>query len=175
MERFINHFPDILMMEILGVPHSHEYLNAIDKYISDKYGEGLESLMLEIPPLPEWVCLHQLQDGFFSDLARKYQETGTRIIYGDLNGAMPIREDAGSFAKFFHGINLYVIGNLFRSRNKGMAEAVRAENPELVVVGGAHAIYLKKTFPESYFIGFDTKKPKYRFLYKNADEIFIMD
>ena len=76
-------------MELIGVTHVGQNLEEIDRYISNKYPEGLESLMVELPQ--NWPELQGqgFSGGFFGELARRYEGRGARIIYGDRGRKIP--------------------------------------------------------------------------------------
>jgi hypothetical protein len=56
----------------------------------------------------------------------------------------------------------------FHRRDKGLAEAVREEQPEVVVVGNTHGYRLKMAFPESHLTIFEVPD-----LYQNRGERFL--
>ena len=131
--------------------------------------------MVELPS--NWR--QHIGDNFFSRLARPYEERGTRIICGDrrIKYLLDIHESKPWEA--FLGL-IYDLSPFSHTRDEAMSEAIREERPQVVVVGGSHANYLKREFPDSYYtalrtIGFldpfEYVALKFAYIPKNADEV----
>jgi len=165
-------------MELLGVLHSTEYLDDVLKYLEQAHPEGIESLMVELPP--EWPQLKKeelVTDGtsFFERIVRKYEAMGVKIIYGDKGRLSTpcLRESPKTFKDRLVEFLLtgllspsphytdasYLRDRFGNERNEAMAQVVREEKPQVIVVGRAHADYLKSEFPEAHYVAF---QPSFR-------------
>ncbi|MEK6827897.1 MAG: hypothetical protein AABX78_00960 [Nanoarchaeota archaeon] len=67
-------------MEIIGVPHVMRFLDAIDRHITERYPQGLESLMVELPPNWPELSKQGFTGGLFDELAKRYEQKGTRMV-----------------------------------------------------------------------------------------------
>ncbi len=157
---------------LVGVLHEERNVDMTDKLILERYPEGIESLMVQIPPNQgEW------KDGFFNDLAERYKKRSTRIINGDLN-----RKPAPEYIRrlyektdhdyTFKDLTLIVVYQLFEAYrtlffdgflhahelDKGVLKAVEIEQPQVIVVGRVHADYIKRVHPGIYYIAFTSKQ-----------------
>lgn len=164
-------------MRLIGVPVRLRYLDDIDDYITKTCPEGIESLMVELPGnWPEYYKLSsQLYGSFlfltnpplFEALAFRYENKGTRIIYGDT----AIREEASPDKKRHESLKslqsflaayYFSIWN-FTNTNKrttAMSETIRVEKPDVVVVSRLQADRLKEIFPDSHYVAFVESRPK---------------
>ncbi|MBI2672292.1 hypothetical protein HYX16_05135 [Candidatus Woesearchaeota archaeon] len=139
---------------LIGVLHNKSYLDLTKEIIDRNYPEGPESLMLELPfSLPTAP--------FFGNLETTYKEKGTRIIYGDKYRIhIPRNKD---FLRSLDWINFLIFAMVdavlvsidypfIRKRDKKMLEVIEKEKPQVAVVGGLHANYIKKIMPHVKYI-----------------------
>ena len=70
-------------MELLvGVIHWEEFVDNVDRLLIQRFPNGIETLMLEIPTNWHQVGYYRVPN-FFLELAGRYSKRGTKIIYGD--------------------------------------------------------------------------------------------
>lgn len=143
-------------MELIGVPHLEKILRDVIFYLREVYLEGIESLMVELPP--NWPELSSLgfHDGFFGELANVYQRNGTKIIYGDRARNIPkLHRFWNYIGRHFNGARYAIEEFTIHKGSKGMIDAIKEEKPEVVVVGRSHADYIKRAIPEAYYTVFE--------------------
>ena len=157
---FLNSYSLVVNMIIIGLKHKAKYLDYVDRYISQAHPNGLESLMVELPQ--NWPELSRLgiKEDFFSELANRYEQKGTRIVYGRADKISPPTKS------FFGGLwfnvwnyvcalpTVYFPGKM----DKGLEQAVKDEEPEVVVVGTHHGNHLKRRFPDAHYVAFDVSR-----------------
>lgn len=154
-------------MEIIGVPHVEKYIGQVERYLKESYPEGIRSLLVELPPISQDVidAIKSLSpeadvgysgysDGFFSIIANKYRAEGTKIIYGDIN-----RQTLGMNPLNFSRALEDMFGT---HRDEGIRRVFEQEQPEVTLLGTAHAGKLKKVFPEIPFTRFYDKDSSWR-------------
>lgn len=147
-------------MEIIGVPHAEEYIGQVEQYLDENYPDGIKSLLVELPLNPpnivdaiklKFPAGTELYDPFFSTIANKYRNKGTRIIHGDIS-----REIIGTRDMILHPLK--GLNELFSDkRDNGIRQIFEQELPEVTLLGTSHAERLKKTFPEIPFTHFYTR------------------
>ena len=156
-------------MEIIGVTHCGNNLrNEVIKHI-EKNHPNLESLMLELTP-----GMEVMPSGWFEDMAEHFDKKGTRIIKGDIgrlklygcNTAEELTDLMENHTLKFIGKELHLISKIgahlmlpwktrfLEIRDGEMNKVYEEEKPEVVVVGGMHANYLKQKNPEVHYTFF---------------------
>ena len=185
-------------MHIIGLaPHEDQFIDSVDAFVSAQYPTGLESIMVELPP--SWSDPHQrTYVEFFSEFIRRYESRGVRIIYGDTKRGLTkpekIKKYQGILTKLECGLGHLVswkekldltwfiistrvwdglIKGSSRYRDRGMIQVIERENPQLIVVGGFHADYLKQRYPSARYsalvnIAWANKR---RYKPKNTNEV----
>lgn len=145
-------------MKLIGVPHLNNVVEEVDRYIDETHPEGIESLMVELPP--NWHALSRLGffDGFFDELAKRHEKRGTRIIYGDRRRKISETSHLFRYAilRYLEVFKRAIEELTTHKPSKGMVEAIKDEEPQVVVVGAFHSNYIKKIFPDAYYVVFDT-------------------
>jgi len=158
---------------IFGVTHSDEYYDIASNFLRERFPAGIESLMLK---LPLWYQEYDYLDyNFFDKLRKEYESKGTRIIFGDtkikrvpkkIDQALRITKLPGfdpknTKIKYLDYLNIlcYGLGSMAwtifaHTRDKGMLKTMEDETPQVVVVGTAHADYLKRKHPEIHYVSF---------------------
>ncbi len=138
----------------MRVPHVNGFLDVIDRYISEKYPKGLESLMVELPTNWPEFSKRGFTTGLFDELAKRYEQKGTRIIYGDR--ARKTKPSSLGILLDMLGLGYAIVDAfIMHKRDKGMIQAIKEENPEIVVVGIVHANYIKQQFPDEKYVAFE--------------------
>lgn len=160
-------------MDLIGVVHCPEYLRDILKYLDKKYSQGIKSLMIELPE--NWPVISRnygFSDGFFSEIAKKYEIADTKIIYGD----RPVKKIEELFSEW-EVIKGIFDKFMFNKRDRRMVEKILDYSPEVVIVGRLHADFMKKAFPEANYAALEEKINRGLFLAKpyKADEIIILE
>lgn len=150
------------MQLLVGVYHDPKYLNDVESLLLQRFPNGLESLMLEIPS--DFDILNSIYttvygreyrlggNAFFVDMAKRFRQTGTRIVYGDVPAGIERKE-------FLEGKNyerrLYLKAlrrYLTASDDKYMIKKIGETDPVAVVVGRKHADRIKRKFPNVPYI-----------------------
>jgi len=135
-------------MELLvGATHCEEFVDEVDKLITQRYPSGIESLMLEIPS--NWQEVERYYDPFdhfFLELAKRYKKRGTKVAYG----GMPI-----NLSKIPSWWWILFDSFVTHGEDKAMIRTIENENPQVVVVGKKHANYLKRNYPNVFYVAFD--------------------
>ncbi len=136
-------------MKLIGVDHRERCVGPVYDYLSQIYPQGPSSLMLELPSNWPEIC-HFYSANFFTSLERKYDGSGTRIIYGDKALYLPKSKKSLSFWKPILKFK-YKFDTFMHRRDRVIARTIIDQNPEVVIVGLYHANYLKKRFPEAEY------------------------
>ena len=152
--------------EIIGVRHTKPSVKtAVMNYIDSKYPD-LDLIRLELHPY-HFLFDDAYYDDFFGDMAKHYRANGVEVICADVRrfdiyGLTPeaairlwqynpvkflLKERWGMFSGYFDG-------RLIDVRDKAMDEVFRVTQPDVVVVGGTHARYLKEQHQECRFTYF---------------------
>ena len=135
-------------MELLiGAVHCEEFADDVEAVISERYPNGIESLLLEIPS--NWSEIkdrYELFEKIFLELGRRYEEKGTKVIYGDI----PL--DPSNLPTW----QQHLIDWLWKhKRDKLIIQNIKDQHPQVVVLGKTHANYAKRKFPDVYYVAFD--------------------
>ena len=159
-------------MDILGTYHAKWRWEKIEKKLEERYPKGINSLVIEVPANLEENREYANEDSLFILLANKYQNLGGRVIYGDIPYDFAFskklkrieKENARGLKRFFQELGVtmeYLLTTDItgfregvlkkRERDEHFAEVIKRENPQVVIVGGAHAKYLSKVFPEANY------------------------
>ena len=132
---------------LVGAAHCEEFVDDVDRLISERHPKGIESLMLEIPS--NWQDVkkyyHSYED-FFLELARRYTQRGTKVVYG----SMPI-----NLSKIPSWLWILFDSFVTHKEDKAMVRTISEENPQVVVVGKSHANYIKRKFPDAFYVAFN--------------------
>ena len=153
----VPHSSNHSLQEIIGVQHEKEVLAAVINHIDTKHPK-LESMMLELPPEYEKSGEWKWGDDFFWKLAEYYSAKKVHIIAGDTklwdvynlkNTEEAVQLLAKNSFGFFIRERMLVFAGLFngkliKHRNEAMNDVFNIEKPEVTVIGGVHAKYLKK-------------------------------
>ena len=139
-----------------GVVHRNLLFEETCRYIDDYCKETPSSIMVELPV--NWdTCLESdkvNKKSFFNLLAQRYRKKGSKIIYGDAELILPNRElDIFDIVIASHG------GFDSADRDIHMFYTTLLQKPEVVVVGRNHAEKIKRKFPSSDYIAFETDFP----------------
>jgi hypothetical protein len=142
-----------MTLEIIGVTHDgKEIADAVMDYIDINHS-SLESIMLEIPQ--GWQVFY---NEFFGPMAKHYLQQGKNVIEGDRKywdimgttyeeALAAAKKDFNKFKRkqtLYHFLG-FLNGRATFDRHRDMNLMLHEENPDIVVVGSAHASYLKNT------------------------------
>lgn len=161
---------------IIGFSHKDRNLDKVDKYLTTTFSGGIRKLMLELPSWadrPHRVNGPESENGIFENLARRQLSRCQEIIYGDVGERNPLLPPKwigdlirrlpsrwrGKATIFTYDvmqeidINMDVLASMFgnRARDIAMAKVLENERPDLVLLGNAHAAFLKKQFPQAQY------------------------
>lgn len=153
--------------EIIGVNHEGEKLrDAVLNYVDSKH-PNLKKIMLELAPSYE---ITHSNDSFFTHMAKHYQEKDVEVIIGDrkhwnvlgssLEEILDMHKNNPLKLYFKTKLGLckgFFNGKLFKDRNQDMNILFNEQKPEVTIVGGFHAKYLKEKNPETHFSYFKYK------------------
>lgn len=163
-------------MELIGLMHDEKYLEYLKKYLDDKYND-ISSVMLEIPPNLNPYD----KPKFFLELEDYYLSKNVKVIRGDVNLHYPSpkfynnlleigrniedRQLKKMVKPLYENITEYVTflykNIISKKRDRSMIEIVKKENPDLIIVGDIHAIYMTNKLPNvNYTRLTDTDKRK---------------
>ncbi len=177
----------MIIMNLIGVVHKNEYLEALISIIKDRYPNGPLSLMLEIPTdLPEVVYnaygknfsikdkdRYSCVPNFFGPLALYYDSGGTRIIFGDIGRQIRIKDKKPKSTGYTRALVDHLF---FHKRDRAMTDIIMKERPEVVVVGRLHADYIKKQIPDAHYIVIEDKISYYLGPKPHRpDELFLIE
>lgn len=178
---------------ILGVSHIGEFKDDVIRYIDANHPE-FESIMLELPPgwegMQEYDFITKKKDPFFKPIAEYYQDKGRKIVVGDtayrdilkpLEAHIDGNQNTKELLRYFYTFTGFLDGRVIKNRNEAMQKVFQEEQPDITLVGGMHAKYLKKQNQEIHFVSL---KPAHQslgekiaslYIDMNADEIIPLD
>ncbi len=156
-------------MEIIGVSHARKEISEVVAGYIDCKHPNLESILIELSP--EYKQFEGNGDDFFRPMADYFESKGVRVIPGDrkrwdvmgLSGEEAVDMYHNNPLKFvaLETVSIYLgllNGKLFKDRDEDMDALCKQEKPDVVVVGGSHAKYIKEHNPESMFVYFTEKE-----------------
>lgn len=166
-------------MELIGVTHDDEYLNDIYAYVYTKYPNHPKSMLLELSENTDEIVKNGFVDSFFYSLAESFRIAGAEIIYGDLK--------ASYYSSKLDNLLDYCLMSFdafsFHKRDKNFTEKTKKKNPEVVILGGMHAAYIRPAFPEAeYTVWYANRFDYFRLgtlvrpismKYKRPDNVFL--
>ena len=127
--------------------HYEEFVDNVERLLSQKYPKGIESLLPEIPS--NWAEVQEFfvpREEFFFELAKRYEKRGTKVI----PGALPIDK-----SKPQTELDLLIDAYVTNGTSESMVKIIGKDNPQVVVVGGRHADFIKNRLPEVHYVYFD--------------------
>mgnify|MGYP001605920076 CR=1 FL=1 len=161
-------------MDILGVCHLMCRLEHVDSFLTKRYPNGIESMVIEIPSNREELAPYT-NPSFFEILSDRFEEKGTKVINGDISRPIPawikkavdycqsdkatlpeklacyvgIAIPYNAYTKAYYGL---YDGFISHKRDKHFEEVIREVNPQIVLVGDAHARVLRKKFKDATYV-----------------------
>lgn len=164
-------------MKLFGVVHSHEHL---DRQIAEIEQHGIDgkSMMLELAPNYDALVSKRetapIRKPFFVALREQFRSRCSRVICGDQDLTIP--DNPEWILAALLGEDYFYPDN---HRDRTMANVIKAEKPDIVVVGNGHSEYLKSCFPEADHTVFQPEHgypDRYgrRRIWHNADQIISL-
>jgi hypothetical protein len=181
------------MTELIGLAHVPENWERLKTYLDNRYIRINSLMLEVPPNWRKLVDQDYARERFFCPLAELYEWRGTRIIAGDRNRHVIEPEMPDEFFELEKRIRLglepntlkrlkakfKLRGNYFKyatkidfnlmspsksaKRNEGFLEAVIEESPEVIIVGDAHAQYIKAQRPDIHYTYFRTNSQSLKY------------